>query len=209
MHHKKLSKIVFILFIHMAIAFGFSQNQFPSDSNVIIDGQSIVFKMPSTSGGWARGSYFHDPSGTERWGGIGLYGGGTSLHSFYIAYGTSPWNSGQGIYVRNTGNVGIGITDPGTWKLAVNGNIRAKEIKVETGWADYVFEKDYPLPSLEEVERHILEKGHLINIPSAEEVEANGIEVGEMNRLLLEKIEELTLYIINQDKRIKKLENQE
>ncbi|WP_418498521.1 hypothetical protein [Flagellimonas sp.] len=94
------------------------------------------------------------------------------------------------------GNLGIGTSDPGDYKLAVKGKIRAEEIKVETGWADYVFEEGYDLPSLEEVEKHIKEKGHLINIPSAKEVEENGIELGEMNKLLLEKIEELTLYLI-------------
>lgn len=118
----------------------------------------------------------------------------------------SPPNPGSGLWTQSTvntdniffdtGNVGIGTEDPGSWKLAVNGNIRAKEIKVETDWADYVFEANYNLPTLEEVEKHIKEKGHLINIPSAAEVEANGIELGEMNKLLLEKIEELTLYIL-------------
>lgn len=120
--------------------------------------------------------------------------------------GDSPWTqSGSNIHYT-AGNVGIGTNSPGSYKLAVNGNIRAKEVKVETGWADYVFEKGYALPSLEEVERHIHEKGHLINIPSATEVEANGIDLGDMNRLLLEKIEELTLYIIGQEKRIQSLE---
>ncbi|MEO0902883.1 MAG: hypothetical protein AAFY00_13095 [Bacteroidota bacterium] len=73
------------------------------------------------------------------------------------------------------GNLGIGTTNPGSYKLAVKGKIRAEEIKVETGWADYVFKADYDLPTLEEVEKHIQEKGHLVNIPSAEEVEKNGI----------------------------------
>lgn len=100
------------------------------------------------------------------------------------------------------GNVGIGTTNPGSYKLAVKGKIRAEEIKVETGWADYVFEEEYDLPTLEEVERHIKETGHLINIPSAKEVEENGIQLGEMNKLLLEKIEELTLYTIQQQKEI-------
>ncbi len=93
-------------------------------------------------------------------------------------------------------NVGIGTTNPGSYRLAVNGNIRAKEIKVETGWADYVFKESYDLPTLGEVEKHIKEKGHLINIPSGKEVEENGIQLGKMNKLLLEKIEELTLYVI-------------
>ena len=85
------------------------------------------------------------------------------------------------LLISKDGNIGIGTTTPGSWKLAVNGNIRAKEIKVETGWADYVFKEGYDLPSLEEVEKHIQEKGHLINIPSEAEVLENGIKLGEMN----------------------------
>ncbi len=122
--------------------------------------------------------------------------------------GASMWSetaAGNDIYYE-TGNVGIGTQSIGDWQLAVGGKIRAEEIKVETGWADYVFEEDYPLPTLQEVEKHIAEKGHLINIPSADEVEANGIELGEMNKLLLEKIEELTLYIIAADKKATELQ---
>ena len=104
--------------------------------------------------------------------------------------------------IETGGNVGIGTTDPGIWKLAVNGNIRAKEIKVETGWSDFVFENDYSLPTLKEVEKHIKEKGHLKDIPSAKEVEKNGIFLGEMDSKLLQKIEELTLYTIQQQKEI-------
>ncbi|WP_299157334.1 hypothetical protein [uncultured Tenacibaculum sp.] len=110
--------------------------------------------------------------------------------------------------LQNNGNVGIGTTNPGIWKLAVNGAIRAKEIKVETGWSDFVFYDDYKLPTLEEVERHIKEKGHLKDIPSAKEVSEDGIFLGEMDSKLLQKIEELTLYTIEQEKKIKFLENQ-
>jgi len=105
-------------------------------------------------------------------------------------------------------SLAIGTTDSGGYKLAVKGKIRAEEIKVETGWADYVFREGYRLPTLIEVEKHIKEKGHLINIPSAKEVEQNGIELGEMNKLLLEKIEELTLYTIQQEKRLLDQEEQ-
>ncbi len=108
----------------------------------------------------------------------------------------------------NGGNVGIGTTAPGTFKLAVNGNVRAKEIKVETGWSDFVFEKDYNLPTLEEVEEHIQDKGHLKDIPSAEEVAENGILLGEMDSKLLQKIEELTLYMIDMNKQIQQLKKE-
>jgi len=89
------------------------------------------------------------------------------------------------------------------WKLSVNGKIRTKEVKVETGWADFVFEDDYILPTLSEVENHINEKGHLKDIPSADEVAENGINIGEIQAKLLQKIEELTLYTIQQEKLIK------
>ena len=102
----------------------------------------------------------------------------------------------------NGGNVGIGTSAPDA-KLAVNGNIHAKEVKIDlVGWPDYVFENEYELPTLAQVEAHIKEKGHLQNIPSAQEVAENGIELGEMNKRLLEKIEELTLYTIAQEKQI-------
>ncbi|MEL4309125.1 hypothetical protein [Joostella sp. CR20] len=81
------------------------------------------------------------------------------------------------------------------------GLVKAKEVKVQTNvWPDFVFENDYNLPTLEEVEKHIQEKGHLQDIPSAKEVAVNGIHLGEMNAKLLQKIEELMLYTIEQQK---------
>lgn len=107
---------------------------------------------------------------------------------------------GSQLYLNTSGNVGIGTASP-TEKLSVKGKIRAQEIKVETAnWPDYVFAKDYQLPSLQETERHIKDKGHLPGIPSAEEVKANGVDLGEMNTKLLKKIEELTLHLINLEK---------
>ena len=69
-------------------------------------------------------------------------------------------------------------------------------------WSDFVFRKEYNLPTLQEVEKHIAEKGHLENIPTEKEVLENGINLGEMNAKLLQKIEELTLYSIQQNKKI-------
>lgn len=105
-------------------------------------------------------------------------------------------NMYNGNSLVTTGNVGIGTTTP-TEKLSVNGKIRAKEVKVETSlWPDYVFKPNYYLRSLHEVEEFIRLNKHLPEIPSASEVEKEGIKLGEMNSKLLQKIEELTLYVI-------------
>jgi len=104
--------------------------------------------------------------------------------------------------------VGIGITDTQGYQLGVKGKIATEEIKValESDWPDYVFDDAYQLLSLTALEEHINKTGHLPNIPSAKEIIANkGFELGEMNRKLLEKIEELTLYTIEQEKKIVKL----
>ncbi|WP_064966017.1 hypothetical protein [Tenacibaculum ovolyticum] len=126
-----------------------------------------------------------------------------------LSSGTSSPNTNVKFTVENNGNVGIGTINTGLWKLAVNGKVRAKEIKVETGWSDFVFYDNYKLPTLKEVEKHIKEKGHLKDIPSAKEVAKEGILLGKMNSKLLQKIEELTLYTINQEHKIKKLEKQQ
>ena len=105
---------------------------------------------------------------------------------------------GQNSDVFVDGNIGIGTTDTKGYKLAVNGKILAQEVKVEVSpWPDYVFSKSYQLSTLLETEKHIKEKGHLPGIPSAEEVKANGIDLGEMDAKLLQKIEELTLHLID------------
>lgn len=110
----------------------------------------------------------------------------------------APWGSQPGgLRIAENGNVGIGTPNPGAFRLAVNGSVRAKEVIVDTGWADFVFDDDYPLMPLDEVARHIAEKGHLPDIPSAQEVEANGVSIGEMQAKLLQKVEELTLYMID------------
>ncbi|MCB0429420.1 MAG: hypothetical protein H6585_02820 [Flavobacteriales bacterium] len=102
----------------------------------------------------------------------------------------------------------IGTTsNPGAYKLAVKGKIRAEEIVVETGWADYVFKKDYKLRTLPEVESFISEHGHLPDVPSAEEVQKNGASLGEINTKLLQKIEEMTLYMIEMQKEIEALKS--
>ncbi|WP_299246212.1 hypothetical protein [uncultured Aquimarina sp.] len=129
-----------------------------------------------------------------------------SNHRFYTEYNGTPGS--EKMVIESNGNVGIGTSNPNGWKLAVNGKIRAKEIKVETDWSDFVFYANYKLPTLLEVENHIKENGHLKDIPSAKEVAENGIFLGEMDSKLLQKIEELTLYTIQQQKEIEKLKLQ-
>ncbi|WP_299211112.1 hypothetical protein [uncultured Aquimarina sp.] len=109
--------------------------------------------------------------------------------------------------IMKNGNVGIGTADTKGFKLGVAGKIAAEEIKVAlyNAWPDYVFEDNHNLPTLQQVENHIAEKGHLENIPSAAEVAKNGIQLGEMNAKLLQKIEELTLYMIEQNKKTENL----
>lgn len=114
----------------------------------------------------------------------------------------SPTGNGTDFYIQANGNIGIGTDSPGN-KLEVNGTIRSKEVVVEaTNWPDYVFEEDYDLPTLSEIEAFIKANKHLPEVPSAKEMEANGISLGEMNTLLLKKIEELTLHTIEQQKEL-------
>ncbi|MDR0506374.1 MAG: hypothetical protein LBH32_06115 [Dysgonamonadaceae bacterium] len=110
--------------------------------------------------------------------------------------------------IMDNGNVGIGTISP-TAKLEVNGVIRTKEVKIETAnWSDFVFKKDYLLPSLQSVSEHIESHGHLPDIPSEQEVMENGVNMGEMQVKLLQKIEELTLYVIEQNRTIEILKKE-
>ncbi|AKK73942.1 hypothetical protein OK18_16200 [Chryseobacterium gallinarum] len=125
--------------------------------------------------------------------------------------------------VGNNGIIGIGqfadllpangiSADGRKYKLFVKEGIKTEKIKVEVAsandWADNVFKEDYQLMPLSEVEKHIQNKGHLPNIPSADEVVKNGIDLGDMNSKLLQKIEELTLYQIQMSKDIKELKEE-
>jgi hypothetical protein len=108
----------------------------------------------------------------------------------------------------SNGSVGIGTTDLQA-ALTVNGTIKAEEIKVAVDiQPDYVFEDDYNLMSLNKLEKHIKENKHLPGIPSSEEAVKNGLEVGDMQTKLLEKVEELTLYVIEQDKELTELKKE-
>lgn len=160
-------------------------------------------------GGWAR-EFSISHSGTGKLFGWGVQGNGSSLVYAYIggnttadAANTAPW-----IAFKPDGSVGIGTTNPQA-KLAVNGDVFAKKIKVtQTGWPDYVFEAPYMLMPLDSLEGYVKENKHLPDVPAAAIVEKEGLDLGEMNKTLLQKIEELTLYLIDQQKQLKSQQEQ-
>ena len=123
-----------------------------------------------------------------------------------LIYGDFATNK-VGINTKNTPN-SVGGANTSAYTLYVQGGILTEELRVRTGWADYVFEKSYELMSLTDLEAYIANNGHLPNVPSASTVEAQGIEFGEITRIQQEKIEELTLYIIDLQKQLNTLQQQ-
>jgi hypothetical protein len=124
--------------------------------------------------------------------------------TFNLANGSNVMT--EYMVITYDGNVGIGQSNPAN-KLDVNGIAHAKEVRIDvTGWEDSVFDKDYSLLPLTDVEKFIEKHHHLPEIPGEPDMIENGLEVGAMNRLLVKKIEELTLYVIQQQKKITELE---
>ena len=109
---------------------------------------------------------------------------------------------GEVMRITPDGNIGIGTNAPQS-ELAVKGTITSMKVKVtQTGWADYVFDSSYQLLPLPQVEKFIQENRHLSEVPSAAEVKKDGLDLGDNQVVLLKKIEELTLYIIQQNKEL-------
>ena len=136
----------------------------------------------------------------------GVAGFGTGYSGWNIYHSHNQTN--KDLYFRHgqTGGPNVIFADNGN--VAIHGKLESKEVKVTlTPTADFVFEDDYNLPTLEFIENHIKHKKHLPEIASAKEMEENGVNIGEFQIQLLQKIEELTLYTIQQEKKIKKLES--
>ncbi len=133
---------------------------------------------------------------------------GSSVQPNISVTASNQLNIGNWIYGSN-GNIGIGITTvPAGYKLAVAGNIITEKIKVKlqsAGWPDYVFHHQYQILSLNDLEKYIQQNKHLPDVPSASEVEKDGLDLGDNQSILLKKIEELTLYVIEINKKVEKL----
>jgi hypothetical protein len=133
------------------------------------------------------------------------------VNGYGMGVGCDPpaYLSPDKLYIN--GNVGIGTTDPKGYKLAVNGSAIATSmtVKLYANWPDYVFKKDYQLRPLTEVKTYINQNQHLPEMPSEEQIIKEGLNLGEMNKLLTKKVEELTLYLIEKDKEMKDLRESE
>lgn len=137
---------------------------------------------------------------------VELMDGGTGDPGYVKTYYYGAVDNQIGIngtyFALQMGSVGIGTSSPSE-KLSVNGNIRTKKLIVsQSGWPDYVFDASYRLQPLKQVHQFITKYKHLPEMPSANEVEEKGISVGDQQALLLKKIEELTLYLIQQEQKI-------
>lgn len=154
-----------------------------------------VIRLQHTSDGTTAHAWLEFFDSNSRMGYVGF--GSSGNNNFHFN------NEAGGDFHFENGSIGVGTATTGTHKLAVEGTIGAREIKVESGaWSDFVFETDYELKPLKEVETFIAENKHLPEIPSEAEVLENGINLGEMDAKLLQKIEELTLYLIEQNKKL-------
>lgn len=180
----------------------------------VVDGNILISRTSTRAPGSTNGSLFFGDTATTlnpagEWGieyvnnadeGYGL--------NFWKPWTTSHNSMNNCLFLKDDGNIGIGTNNPQA-KLAVNGEILAKSVRVNTSntyWPDYVFGDDYNLMSLRELEQYVNTYKHLPNIPSAQEVNEQGdVDLGTINALLLEKVEELTRYVIDLQNQIDEL----
>ncbi|HEU4555607.1 MAG TPA: hypothetical protein VFS25_22365 [Chitinophaga sp.] len=172
--------------------------------SVLVNSGANLYLKASASGPSDPGDLVFNANNNTEYARIYAQMGGTALH---FSVGATPTPR---MTITNAGNIGIGTVTPGSYKLAVEGTIGARKVKVtQSSWADFVFAPGYSLPSLQEVEKYIITHRHLPDIPTAAEVQQDGQDLGEMNKKLLQKVEELTLYIIQLEKKNNAMEQQQ
>jgi hypothetical protein len=168
----------------------------------IQDSYPFIF-MNNTSDGGNMGITFRQNGAYRAW---LFYDDGESLLRLNAENGGGGRND---LVILSDGSVCLGTTNAATdYRLNVNGKVACTEVLVEAlaNWPDYVFNDSYKLMTLNDLENTIMTNGHLPGLPSASQVKETGFELGDMQRILLEKIEELTLYTIRQDKQIADLQ---
>jgi hypothetical protein len=185
----------------------FGLSLYSSENQTVLGGntKSVIRLMNSYADAFGRRSEIQfglEQSPTQSLAVIaGEYSTNNGSPSGDLVFGTKSNTSStmfERMRIKWDGNVGIGTTTPDA-KLAVKGTVHAQEVKVDLNvpGPDYVFEENYNLPSLTEIENYIKQNKHLPEVPSAKAMEANGINLSEMNMLLLKKVEELTLHMID------------
>ncbi len=169
-------------------------------------GPMVIFSSDLTTHPFGQWGIEYEPNerGLNFWKPFGNPGGGLP-GNFYMFL--SDIDGAVSIGTKNSPTL-VGTNNTSSYRLFVKGGILADEVLVQTGWADYVFDNEYHLPSLEDVEKYIKEQGHLPNVPSEKEVVENGLELGKMSVTQQEKIEELFLYVIQLNKDIQTLRDE-
>ena len=174
----------------------------------IVGGEIRLAGMGSTGVTSQSFLSFYDSNNSTRYGWIG---DGSSTNNdiyLYADAGNSLHFATNGVndrmFINTSGYVGINTTDTKGYQFAVNGSAIATSmtVKLNANWPDYVFKSNYQLPSLTDVKTYIDQTHHLPEMPSEYEVAKDGINLGEMNKLLTKKVEELTLYLIDKDKQL-------
>ena len=195
--------------------FGFNTT-YPKQRIHVVDGNIMISRTSARAPGSTNGSLLFggdvvDSCSRGDW-------GIEYVNSADEGYGLNFWRPiklchpgfNYALFLGDDGNVGIGTNTP-LAKLTVNGNVCAKEVRVSLSgspcWPDYVFAHDYDLMNLSDLKQYIQSNSHLPGVPSAAEVEENGVELGATTEILLQKIEEMTLYILQLEERVQQLEN--
>jgi hypothetical protein len=168
-----------------------------------------IYITPSTTVSGDSSKIFMGEDAIAYYGMYWLYDGSSNNMQLFGKSGSTIYGPHFSVN-RNTGNAAFGSTFATGYKLSVSGKIICEELRVNlvASWPDYVFKKDYSLLPVEQLGSYVEENGHLPNVPAAAEIEKTGFDVGNMQKIMMEKIEELSLYIIEQQKQIKELKEQ-
>jgi hypothetical protein len=170
---------------------------------------ATLYVTPASTGSGDSSMVFLSEDDMGYYGMYWLYEGFGNDLELYGKAGTVTYGPHMQID-RTTGNIAFGSTYATGYRLSVEGKIICTELRVNlvADWPDYVFKQDYQLMPLDRLGAFIQKNGHLPNVPPASEIEKSGLEVGEMQRLMMEKIEELSLYILKQQEQINALQDQ-